>query len=273
MFSFSSAILSCFGISALYVSSVFIFSKLPREDVKTIKLRIISVIFVSAISWYPFYTFYLSEKNVLPHSCLSYLGMGTDVQHVRAIGSTLYLLGSLYAGPLLYHVYTFQPFQGLIYCRQPWIAIRTLIVAPTSEEWVFRACITPLLILQGGVNPERACFLVPLFFGAAHLHHLFDLVVHQRKALSAAFVLVLFQFIFTSLFGCFGCFLFVRTGSILAPVLAHSFCNFFGLPQLTAMYRHRNAFIMLFSTFLSLILFFRLIPEMLNTKSFNSPFY
>lgn len=43
-------------------------------------------------------------------------------------------------------------------------------MAPLSEEFVFRACMMPL-ILQS-FSPIVAVFITPLFFGTAHVHHI-----------------------------------------------------------------------------------------------------
>lgn len=40
------------------------------------------------------------------------------------------------------------------------------------------------------------------------------------------------QFIYTTVFGFYCCYLFIRTGSVFPPITAHSFCNVMGLPQL-----------------------------------------
>ena len=42
----------------------------------------------------------------------------------------------------------------------------------------------------------------------------------------------LFQFGFTTVFGWFATFVYLRTGSLLAVILIHSFCNWCGLPRL-----------------------------------------
>jgi prenyl protein peptidase len=42
----------------------------------------------------------------------------------------------------------------------------------------------------------------------------------------------LFQFTYTSLFGFFAAFVFVRTGNVYTCMLAHTFCNWMGLPRL-----------------------------------------
>ena len=39
------------------------------------------------------------------------------------------------------------------------------------------------------------------------------------------------QFTYTSLFGAYSSYLFLRTGLIYGPLVAHSFCNSMGLPN------------------------------------------
>lgn len=41
-----------------------------------------------------------------------------------------------------------------------------------------------------------------------------------------------FQLSYTTLFGSFASYLFLRTGSIWPPITAHMFCNVMGIPQL-----------------------------------------
>ena len=41
----------------------------------------------------------------------------------------------------------------------------------------------------------------------------------------------IFQFLYTSLFGTIAAFIYLRTGSLWACILAHSFCNWMGLPR------------------------------------------
>jgi len=41
----------------------------------------------------------------------------------------------------------------------------------------------------------------------------------------------LFQFIYTTLFGWFAAFVFLRTGSLYPAIAAHAFCNWLGLPR------------------------------------------
>ncbi len=40
------------------------------------------------------------------------------------------------------------------------------------------------------------------------------------------------QLLYTTLFGTYCAYLFLRTGSIFPPISAHAFCNVMGLPEL-----------------------------------------
>ncbi|MBA0858431.1 hypothetical protein Goshw_026056 [Gossypium schwendimanii] len=40
------------------------------------------------------------------------------------------------------------------------------------------------------------------------------------------------QLDYTAVFGSYSSFLFVRTGNLVAPLIAHAFCNYMGLPLL-----------------------------------------
>lgn len=104
---------------------------------------------------------------------------------------------------------------------------RNFIVAPLTEELVFRACMIPLL-LCGGFTTYNAVFLCPVFFSLAHLNHLLDTL--QNRSLLQASIVVGFQLGYTVIFGWYASFLFVRTGHLFAPIIAHMFCNFMGLP-------------------------------------------
>jgi prenyl protein peptidase len=75
-------------------------------------------------------------------------------------------------------------------------------------------------------------FLSPLIFGLAHVHHFYEFrVTHPQVPLTAAIVRSVFQFSYTYLFGIYATFLFLRTGSLLAVVIVHAFCNAMGLPR------------------------------------------
>jgi membrane protease YdiL (CAAX protease family) len=42
---------------------------------------------------------------------------------------------------------------------------------------------------------------------------------------------IVIQFAYTTVFGFYCCYLFLRSGSLLPPIAAHMFCNIMGIPQ------------------------------------------
>ncbi len=56
---------------------------------------------------------------------------------------------------------------------------------------------------------------------------------------------VLFQAAFTTVFGWFAAYLLLRTGNLAAPLVAHVFCNWMGLPALRRLATHRHRWLLL----------------------------
>ncbi|KAI3852567.1 hypothetical protein MKX03_019988 [Papaver bracteatum] len=113
------------------------------------------------------------------------------------------------------------------------LAWRNYVVAPLTEEVVFRACMIPLL-LCGGFKPYTIIFFSPIFFSLAHLNHFLELYFQQNYTFLKASLIVGLQLGYTVLFGSYASFLFIRTGHLIAPVVAHVFCNIMGLPMLSS---------------------------------------
>jgi len=126
-----------------------------------------------------------------------------------------------------------------------WTILRNLFIAPISEEVIFRACIiAPLLSSHNAddlltLSPTQVCWIAPLFFGVAHLHHFYEqyrrlpLLQRTKQAILQLIVGLLFQLIYTTLFGAYASHLLIRTGSLLAVILVHIFCNYMGLPDVS----------------------------------------
>ncbi|XP_060201222.1 CAAX prenyl protease 2 [Lycium barbarum] len=118
-----------------------------------------------------------------------------------------------------------ESISSMAYNIQAW---RNYFVAPLTEELVFRACMIPLL-LCGGFSTSTVVFLCPIFFSLAHLNHLLEQAQRSGSWLKAL-TIVGFQVGYTVIFGSYASFLFVRTGHLTAPLVAHIFCNYLGLP-------------------------------------------
>lgn len=132
------------------------------------------------------------------------------------------------------------------YC-QNLLWIRNHVVAPLSEEFTFRACMLPLLLQS--FSPLTSIFITPLFFGVgkmphimlsynaitlfilAHLHHMIERL-RTGMDKKTAIIISFFQFFYTSIFGIYSAYLFMRTGHFVAPFIVHAFCNHMGFPDI-----------------------------------------
>ncbi|XP_053823973.1 CAAX prenyl protease 2 isoform X2 [Vidua chalybeata] len=114
--------------------------------------------------------------------------------------------------------------------------LRNQVVAPLTEELVFRACMLPMLVPCTGPGP--AVLACPLFFGVAHFHHVIEQLRFRHGSVGSIFMAAAFQFSYTAVFGAYTAFLFLRTGHLAGPVLCHSFCNSMGFPALGAALGH-----------------------------------
>lgn len=104
---------------------------------------------------------------------------------------------------------------------------------PVTEECLFRSAAVPLLLCAGS-SLTTTIFLSPLVFGLAHLHHFYEFrVTNPETPLAVAIARSVIQLSYTSLFGAYATFLFLRTGSLLAVTLVHAFCNCMGLPRVS----------------------------------------
>ncbi|KAL4782284.1 Sucrase/ferredoxin-like-domain-containing protein [Aspergillus varians] len=113
-----------------------------------------------------------------------------------------------------------------------WIGWRNYVAGPITEEVMFRSAIIPLHLLAR-VSPGRIVCIAPLYFGVAHVHHFYEFrLTHPDTSIIAAVLRSVFQFGFTTVFGWYATFVYLRTGSLLAVILIHAFCNWCGLPRL-----------------------------------------
>ncbi|XP_054819753.1 CAAX prenyl protease 2 isoform X2 [Prosopis cineraria] len=95
---------------------------------------------------------------------------------------------------------------------------RTCIVAPLTEELVFRACMIPLL-LCGGLKIYSVILLCPVFFSLAHLNHFMEIYYKQNYSIIKASQVIGLQLGYTVIFGSYASFLFIRTGWVSVAVV------------------------------------------------------
>ncbi|CAJ1932926.1 unnamed protein product [Cylindrotheca closterium] len=142
-----------------------------------------------------------------------------------------------------------QQFLGPVHSTgQKWINLRNYVIAPWTEEVIFRGCMVPRL-LACGMSNNAASWTAPMFFGFAHVHHAFMRWKRGENKMSMIALQTAFQFTYTSLFGSYVSYALIRTGSVPAVTLSHAFCNFMGLPdfsffqQTHVLYNHRSTLV------------------------------
>lgn len=102
---------------------------------------------------------------------------------------------------------------------------------PVTEECLFRSAAVPLLLVAG-CSMKGIVFFSPLVFGLAHLHHFYEFrVTHPQTPLVAAIARSILQLSYTTVFGAYATFLYLRTGSLLSVIVVHTLCNSMGLPR------------------------------------------
>ncbi|XP_066929469.1 CAAX prenyl protease 2-like [Clytia hemisphaerica] len=266
------AIISCLVLAVSYVGSLYLTkSTLPRDHPKTIKERILRVSIVCILG--PIFVYFVMEegkRNIF----WMLLGLHGNRILIAAI-APLILTIILFAGPLVLY-FVLEGFQGVkadifsteYYTDLKWY--RTLVVAPVSEELIFRACMLPLLVPDYGNS--AGIFIAPLFFGVAHFHHI-------REKLKAGNELVpvllssFFQFSYTTLFGAYSAFLFLRTGHLIGPVICHAFCNMMEFPDFGSIPDCKYPKLVSIVFVLGLVLFFYCLFPMTDPVIYDSIYW
>uniref|UniRef100_A0A3Q3E303 CAAX prenyl protease 2 n=1 Tax=Labrus bergylta TaxID=56723 RepID=A0A3Q3E303_9LABR len=150
------------------------------------------------------------------------------------------LVHSAFDNPQQLHWGTAVYVQSWRQCVRDAVWLRNQVVAPVTEELVFRGAMLPMLVPCTG--PTAAIFTAPLFFGSFFLF--------KKSSISKTVF-----FLYTTVFGAFTAFIFMRTGHVVGPVLCHSFCNSRGLPDIIAALQHPQKSPLLLSYVMGLLLF------------------
>jgi len=216
-----------------YVGGLYVWrSEHDRDHPETIKRRFLSAFFTSCICPPLVYVFG-APKLLAQNSLAEVIGVrrdGLEAATILPLGLTMIL----FLGPIAMLVST-ERFRWLIHpaywtqCLKDWIWWRNHVVAPFTEEFAFRACMMPILL--GSYSKTGAVIMSPLFFGIAHFHHMIERI-RRGQDVKTAFFISSFQFAYTTVFGMYSAFLFIRTGHLASCVIVHGFCNFMGFPDL-----------------------------------------
>ncbi|GAB7352899.1 hypothetical protein MBLNU459_g3490t1 [Dothideomycetes sp. NU459] len=241
--------------TVLYVAPFYLSSTLrsttiaSRNTPSVIKARIRAVVLTCLLSTVITVSVLGVRGRATPQDSLRLLGLFPV--HLVDIAKCVLLVCILFIGPLFEagvvegqwrNWFKWSLIRQTVY--DDWTGWRNLVVGPASEELVFRSLAIALFLLTKA-SPTYVIFVSPLIFGIAHLHHLHEFVVYHRRpqvsyvgtlltpsVLLPGLLRSLFQFAYTSLFGIFAAFVFLRTGNVWACFAVHSFCNHMGFPRL-----------------------------------------
>ncbi|KAI8333331.1 hypothetical protein BC941DRAFT_434431 [Chlamydoabsidia padenii] len=244
--------ITCVSFILLYIVGFYVFEhsrnnglKLSRQHPTVIKSRMkavaLSCLVISALLCL-ILSYYLGKDSI--QTAVTLLGLKITLHPLHLwcqLVNPLLLTMILFLGPLslLYFDQLLPGQNGFDMKRDVYQVFNSLhgqrnyVFAPLTEEYVFRSCMIAILS-QAQHSYSYLIFVTPLYFGLAHLHHGWE-VYHQlgctRQALKTATLSSVFQFAYTTLFGWYVSFLFLRTGSVWPCVLCHSFCNMMGFPD------------------------------------------
>ncbi|XP_053304973.1 CAAX prenyl protease 2 [Spea bombifrons] len=265
------SVLCCLTLACSYVGSLYVWkSELPRDHPTVIKRRFTSVLIVSSLSPL-FICVWKQLTGIKTDASLLYL-MGFRFEGIiSATILPLLLTMILFLGPLVQLSLDcpWDFLDGLKVALDPrfWLLcvtdmrwLRNQVIAPLTEELVFRACMLPMLVPCTG--PGTAIFTCPLFFGVAHFHHVIEQLRFRQATVISIFLSAAFQFSYTAVFGAYTAFIFIRTGHLVGPVLCHSFCNYIGFPAIFTALDHPHRAIVLLFYILGVTLFFLLLYPM-----------
>lgn len=246
-----SVVLSFIFVASLYIWKLVGFKETNRDDTGTIQRRTVSV-FLSCFLAVLFIRYLATPVEgyvaVGVRALTLWELFGVSLRELMpACLACLALTATLFLGPIVQHVVSVLEHESA-FCRlrrqDYWISLRNWVLAPIAEEFLFRACLIRLWV-GAGFPPANIVLYSPICFALAHVHHFVE-HVRRTRSKKEALLQVAFQVFYTSLFGMYSSFLLVRTGSIVAVILTHTFCNHQGFPDLgflvmevEPLYRHR----------------------------------
>ncbi|KAM3920582.1 CAAX prenyl protease 2 isoform 2-T2 [Leptodactylus fuscus] len=171
------SILCCLTLACSYVGSLYVWkSELSRDHPAVIKRRFTSVLIVSSLSPLVLWVWRELTGIKTDAAILSLMGFRLD-GILTATTLPLLLTMVLFLGPLVQlsldcpwglidglKVAVDPRFWILCFTDMRWL--RNQVIAPLTEELVFRACMLPMLVPC--TSPGTAIFTCPLFFGIGH---------------------------------------------------------------------------------------------------------
>ncbi|AMD20307.1 HDL437Wp [Eremothecium sinecaudum] len=249
-------------VSTSYVASLFLLSKggimymLQRNDPTVMRCRIkrITLICLANIAIVPCMHWLLSDDpNLTISKCVLNLGIvpglyvragslhwdviGYFWDAARAVGLTAILYGCDMVDSILY--YFMMPYWDPVADFRDEIlnlhGFRNIVVGPATEELVYTSMnLQNYLILANSTPTTTLLLLLPLFFGFAHIPHGMEMYFSRNYTIAEILNRCLFQILYTTVFGAFTNFIYLRTGNLYACILVHALCNYMSFPNLSS---------------------------------------
>ncbi|GMM38247.1 CAAX prenyl protease [Saccharomycopsis crataegensis] len=256
------AIIACIVVATSYVAMLYTpYNRttlfLRRNSPQLIKRRLVSAILLTLfwVSLTPIYLTFISKSassiiqavslfGIIPGLKYTHdgyrFGISNLISYINDTSHCGLLIMVLLIGPIINEAFFETDFRGqrhsivesVISELKTVMGLRNLVVAPITEEIIYRCVILSLLIPLNNVNADVLIFLTPLFFGVAHLHHGYELYKEGSIPVLQIIMVIGFQLLYTTLFGALEAFLFLRTGNALGICFVHACCNYFGFPSI-----------------------------------------
>jgi len=258
--------------SVLFVGLLYVWRLVPpwkhmpnygRDDPIIIRQRAISTLSTCIIAVTSLY--FCSSSSDGGESFARFMGMHLDI---RPVISCLGVVMILFLGPLLEIMFFETSYRDF---RCTWQNARNYIVSPIVEEIVFRGCVAKALLAEG-YTFTPIVNAGPLLFSAAHAHQYFALI--RGKGIwwdSSSFCTVFLQIVYTYVYGMLSMYLLLRTGSLFAVILTHTFCNIMCLPSFSFLtFKTRDDVILCIAHIAGIVLFFSTLSPL--TEGFDSSY-
>ena len=298
MLTCQAAVIWCVFAGAAYVASLYVWwsdrGRNPDTDPLVARHRMLSALLSTAVLLLLLCAL-TARYGLAAGGLLSFIGADLDKTTLKACVAAAALVLVLYLGPLSLilsegHILVPKtpggprlPCYVVRYFSLNFIKVlprllgeavvttdfwRCIVVGPVTEELVYRACMCPVL-RAAGCSRLVCCVVPPLCFGMAHVHHFAKNA--RRDGVAEAAYTALLQIAYTTLFGMFSSFVFLRTGQVAAPIVAHALCNSLGLPDFTLLFErtHRRGFFTALYL-LGVVLFVALLCPLTNPASYHT---
>lgn len=225
----TNAVLITFVYSVLVIVALYL-QPIICPNFSITYYRPLSISIMAFISFLLIY--YYDISNLFHWFNSPYLSMCT-------ISSTIIL----FLGPILQNIFTFFDYSYKLYYQSSmgsylknlkneilsFDTFKALVIGPLTEEMIYRSFACSLWE-SAGISYLKTIFLLPFLFGVSHLNKVF-LEKKLTEIRLRDFVPYLGVLGFTTLFGWWEAFVWLKTHSFFTCSFIHTFCNYMQFPN------------------------------------------